>query len=74
MGDSTHRSIPADDDGPSDGGVVDLVTGPTMTAFVLRPPVFYQNEVGVVTNRRQTLTYYEANGVRPIGPFIWSRY
>jgi len=59
MGDSTHRSIPqavADDDGPSDGGVVDLVTGPTMTAFVLRPPVFYQNEVGAVTNRRQTLT------------------
>jgi hypothetical protein len=73
MVDSTRRPIAptvADDDGPS----VDHATAPRMSAFVLRPPVFYQNKLGAVTKRRQTLAYYEANGVRPIGPFIWSRY
>ena len=70
----SRRAIPpavADDDGPSERAAVDHVTPPRI---VLRPPVSYHNKLGAVTNRRQTLKYYEANGVRPIGPFVWSRY
>jgi hypothetical protein len=77
MVDSTRRRIPpavADDDGPSDGAAVDHVTAPEMTAFVLRPPIFYQNKLGAVTNRRQARLYYEANSLRPTGPYVWSRY
>lgn len=77
MFNSTRHSIPpavANDDGTCDRAAVDHVTALRMTGFVLGPPIFYQNELGAVTKRRQTLEYYEANGFRPIGPFVWSRY
>jgi hypothetical protein len=76
MVDSTHRAIPpvvANDDGPSERAAVDRITATGMSVFVLGP-VFYQNELGAVTKRKQTLDYYEANSIRPIGPYIWSRY
>jgi hypothetical protein len=39
----------------------------------LEPPVFYRNQVGVVTNRRQHREYYEKQLIRPRGPYVWAR-
>ena len=39
------------------------------------PPIWYQNQLGCVTNRRQFLEYYreELESGRPIGPHIFVR-
>jgi hypothetical protein len=40
-----------------------------------RPPAFFKNALGVVTNRQQFLKYYEyeLSTGKPIGPHIFSR-
>ncbi len=48
---------------------------PGMEATPVRPPIFYANEFGVVTNRRQFLKFYhhELMSGLPIGPHIFAR-
>ncbi len=49
---------------------------PGMTATPMRPPAFYQNKLGVVTNRRQFQSFYnhELLSGQPLGPHIFARY
>jgi hypothetical protein len=73
---SGHRAIAAGvtkDDALSDNAGVDHIAAPGISALLVKPPVFYKNKFGVVTNRRQFQSYYELNSVRSTGPYIWAR-
>ena len=77
MASSARRAIAvatAQDDAVLDMQRVDHIAALGMSAPLVRPPVFYQNKFGVVTNRRQFRHYFEQNSVQPIGPYIWTRY
>lgn len=78
----SHRAIAATvekDDAPYNGAGVRCVDEPIMTTKdVVRaelPPVFFKNDFGVVTNRRQFKEFYsyELASGRPIGPHVFAR-
>jgi hypothetical protein len=78
----SHRAIAATvkkDDAPYNGAGVSCVDEPIMTTKdVVRaelPPVFFKNDFGVVTNRRQFKEFYsyELASGRPIGPHVFAR-
>ena len=76
---SHHPAIAAAatrDDTLFDGAGVDQFIVPGMSTPLVRPPVFYRNEFGVVTNRRQFLEFYYHQLISglPIGPHIFGRY
>jgi hypothetical protein len=60
---------------PHEIAKVDAIA-PGMSATPVRPPVFYQNKLGVVTNRRQfrSFYHYELVSGRPLGPHFFARY
>jgi len=73
-----HRATAATaskDDAFIDRASVDNITGPNMSASLVRPPVFYKNKFGVVMNRRQFRSFYhdELISGRPIRPHIFVR-
>lgn len=73
LGDGAFAATGTEDDTPSDevgadGERINIVRQPS-------PPIFYQNDMGAMTNRRQFQKFYEyelASG-RPIGPHVFVR-
>jgi hypothetical protein len=56
-----------------DEASVDHVAAPNTWSHFQMPPLFYKNNLGAVTNRRQFQRFYDQFGFRPIGPYIFSR-
>jgi hypothetical protein len=58
-------------------GSADRIDEPDMRSndvmCALLPPVYYRNELGVVTNRRQFQEFYRIAGW-PIGPYVFARH
>jgi hypothetical protein len=53
-------------------GCMDEPMEPIEAVRPLSPPIFYQNELGVVTNRRQFEEFFRIVG-RPVGPYVFVR-
>jgi hypothetical protein len=75
LGDGAIAATGTEDDAPSDEVGVDGLDERTNIVRQPSPPIFYKNDMGAMTNRRQFRKFYEyelASG-RPIGPHVFVR-
>ena len=72
LSDGTIAATGKEDNAPSDEVGVDGFDERINIVRQPSPPLFYNNDMGAVTNRRQFLRFYEYVG-RPIGPYVFAR-